>query len=179
MLDFFVGVYSIEEFKKYYSTLLDIRDYYVSRGRRRSGDFELGKDEEQYVERDPSHLIVWSNGAEIVGHCIWHETSTEEMSPGNPRDDDDRAGLMQLLGGKRDNLVELHEVWLRTEHRGKGFGEQFFDFFEDYVAVVGFDGIVYYTDNEAAVALCRKRGYKEGFLESSGWYLFALPISRD
>jgi len=177
MLDFLVGALSIEEFKKYYCTLSDIRDYYVSRGQRAPGPFELGQEEEVHIARDPNHLIIWVDEGDIVGHCIWHETSTEEMIPGDPRDSDDRDCLRHLFGGVKDNLVELHELWLRIEHRGKGFGSEFFSFFEDYVSKNGFDGIVYYSDNKAAVALCRKRGYKEAFLESSGWFVFTLTFS--
>ena len=177
MLDFLVGDYSIEKFKKYYSTLSDLRDFYVSRTHRESGPFELGPDEEQHVLRDPDHLIVFTNEGEIVGHCIWHETSTKDMIPGQPRDDEDRVCLRQLFGGERTNLVELHELWLRSEYRGRGFGQQVFSFFEAYVEAAGFDGIVYYTDHEAAIAICRKRGYREAFLKSDGWYVFALPFS--
>jgi GNAT superfamily N-acetyltransferase len=177
LLDFIVGGYSIEEFKKYYCTLSDLQTYYVSIGSREPGPFDLGLDEERHVERDPNHLIVMTNEGKTVGHCIWHETTTEEMNPGNPRDNDDRDCLRQLFGGEKDNLVELHELWLRSEHRGKGFGHQFFDFFEDYVSASGFDGVVYYTDNGAAIALCRKRGYKEALLESSNLYVFVLPFS--
>lgn len=173
MLNFFVGGLPNEDFRKYYSALSDLQDYYVSRCNRESGPFELGKEEQQHVERNPNHLIIWREEGEIVGHCIWHETSTEEMIPGDPRDDDDRNCLRHLFGGGKDNLVELHELWLRTEHRGKGFGRQFFDFFEDYVSAE-FDGIVHYTDHKAVIALCRERGYRESFLESSGWFVFAL-----
>jgi GNAT superfamily N-acetyltransferase len=179
VLDFFVGSFSIDEFKKYYSTLRNLQEYYISRTHRQPGPFELGRDEERYVESDPHYLIIWRDKGEIVGHCIWHKTSIEEMSPGNPRDDDDKECLRLLFGGEKDNLVELHELWLRTEHRGKGFDEEFFDFLENYVSMTGFDGIVYYTDHKRAVALCRKRGYREDFLDSSGLYVFALPFSID
>ncbi|MFW9769803.1 MAG: GNAT family N-acetyltransferase [Candidatus Thorarchaeota archaeon] len=177
MLDFFVGAYTIEEFKKYYCTLSDLRDFYVRRTGREPGPFELGPDEEGYIMRDPNHLIVWTDDGEIIGHCVWHETTTEEMIPGDPRDDDDRSSLHQLFGGEKDNLVELHELWMKTDHRGKGLGHQVFDFFEDYFSENGFDGFVYYTDHIAAINLCRKRGYEEGFLESSGWYVFVLSFS--
>lgn len=179
MLDFVVGPFSVEEFEKYYRTLSDLQDYYISIGSREPGPFGVGPDEARHIERDPNHLIVFTNGGEIVGHCIWHETSTEDMIPGDPRDEEDRDCLLQLFEGERVNLVELHELWLRSEHRGKGFGHQFFDFFEDYVSGGGFDGIVYYTDHKAAVALCRKRGYREALLKSAGWHVFALPFSID
>jgi GNAT superfamily N-acetyltransferase len=177
MLDFLVGAYSIEEFKEYYSTLSDLRDFYVSRTHRDPGPFKLGPDEEQHFLRDPNHLIMFTNEGETVGHCIWHETSTEEMTPGDPRDEEDRDCLRQLFGGEKTNLVELHELWMRSEYRGRGFGHLFFSFFEAYVEAAGFDGIVYYTDHEAAIAICRKRGYREAFLKSGGWYVFALPFS--
>ena len=175
-LDFSVG-YEVEKFKEYYKTLDDLYEYYKTRGLRDSIIFELGEDERLHIERDNNHLIIWTDKGEIVGHNIWHETTTDEMTQGDTRDDDDRDTLRQLFGGEKDNLVELHELWLKTEHRGKGYGNQFFAFFEDFVSQNGFDGIVHYTDHPGVIALCRKRGYKEGFLEDSGWYVFALPIS--
>ncbi|MFW9808419.1 MAG: GNAT family N-acetyltransferase [Candidatus Thorarchaeota archaeon] len=179
MLDFIVGGFSIEEFRKYYRSLSDLQEYYISIGSRQSGSFDLGTDEEQHIERDANHLITWIEEEQIVGHCIWHETSTEEMIPGDPRGEEDRKCLKQLFGGKKDNLVELHELWLKSDHRGKGYGHQVFSFFEDYVSKAGFDGIVYYTDHEGAVSLCRKRRYKEAFLENSGMFLFTLSFSID
>ncbi|MHA2142978.1 MAG: GNAT family N-acetyltransferase, partial [Candidatus Thorarchaeota archaeon] len=92
------------------------------------------------------------------------------------RDEDDRETLRKLFGGKRENLVELHEVWLRTEHRGKGHGHRFFSFFEYFVRERGFDGIVYYTDDIAAIALCRRRRYNEGLLKNEGWYVFSHSV---
>ncbi len=176
MLEFIVG-YDIEKFREYYSTLSDLQKYYISRGLRQAEAFALGEDEKQHVENNPKHLILWIGEGKIVGHNIWHESSTDEMTPGSPRDDDDREILRRLFGGTTENLVELHELWLRTEYRGKGYGCQFFDFFEDFVSRSGFAGIVHYTDHPGVIALCRRRGYKEGFLEDSGWFVFALPIS--
>jgi GNAT superfamily N-acetyltransferase len=175
MLQFIVG-YDLEEFKKYYSTLSDLHEFYIRRTSRDPGQFKLGDDERLYVERDNRHLIIWTDATEIVGHCIWHETSTDEMTPDDPRDDDDKETLRALFGGQKENLVELHELWLRTEHRGKGYGHQFFDFFESFVTQNGFDAIVHYSDHPGVLALCRKRGYKEAFLDSSGWYVFVLKF---
>ncbi|MHA2359903.1 MAG: GNAT family N-acetyltransferase, partial [Candidatus Thorarchaeota archaeon] len=171
MLEFIVG-YDVEQFKEYYCNLSDLQTYYISIGSRNSGPFKLGGAEKQHLENNPKHLIIWTDNEEIVGHNIWHETSTEEMTPGDPRDVDDRDTLRKLFGGITENLVELHELWLRTEHRGKGYGRQFLDFFEEFISQNGFDGIVHYTDHPGVIALCRKRGYKEGFLEGPGWYVF-------
>ena len=178
MLEFIVG-YDVEQFKEYYCDLSDLQTYYISIGSRGSEPFKLGGAEKQHLENNPKHLIIWTDNEEIVGHNIWHETSTEEMTPGDLRDVDDRDTLRKLFGGITVNLVELHELWLRTEHRGKGYGRQFFDFFEDFVSRNEFDGIVHYTDNAAVIALCRKREYREAFLEGPGWYVFALPFSID
>ena len=82
-----------------------------------------------------------------------------------------------FFDGKRENLVELHEVWLRTEHRRKRYGHSFFAFFENFVRERGFDGIVYYTDDKGGIALCRRRGYSEEFLESDEWYVFAHLVT--
>lgn len=176
-MEFIVG-YDLELFKKYYESLHDLHQFYESKGLVEPSSKELGKSELDHIKRNPAHLIVWRQGHNIVGHTIWHETSNEEMIPGDSRDEEDRRVLRQLFGGEKDNLVELHEVWLRTEKRGKGYGNRFFDFFEGFTAERGFDGIVYYTDDLSATALCRKRGYREAPkpLEGEGWYVFALPI---
>ncbi len=175
MLDFIVG-YDLEEFKKYYSTLSDLHEFYIKRTSRGLGEFKLGDDERFHVENDIKHLIIWVDSIEIVGHCIWHETSTDEMTPEDPRDDDDKETLRDLFGGQKGNLVELHELWLQTKHRGKGYGHQFFDFFESLVTRSGFDGIIHYSDHPAVIDICRKRSYKEAFLESSGWYVFVIQF---
>lgn len=176
MLEFLVGTVSIGEFMKYYSTLSDLHEFYIGRTSRDSGEFKLEVEERFHLDNDIRHLIIWKDSTEIVGHCIWHETSTDEMTPGDPRDNDDKETLRALFGGQKENLVELHELWLRTEHRGKGYGHQFFDFFESFVSQNGFDGIAHYSDYPGVLALCRKRGYKEAFLDSSGWYVFALKV---
>jgi len=173
MLEFVVG-YDLEEFEEYYSTLSDLQEFYINRTARDTGEFRLGDDERFHLENDIRHLIVWTDATEIVGHCIWHETSTDEMTPGDPRDHDDKETLRALFGCQKGNLVELHELWLCTRHRGKGYGTQFFDFFENFVFRSGFDGIIHYSDHTAVLAICGKRGYKVAFLESSGWYVFTL-----
>jgi GNAT superfamily N-acetyltransferase len=107
------------------------------------------------------NLVVWRENGEIIGHAIWHETNTEEHRKGDPRDKEDREILEKLLGGKK-SFVELHEVWLMEEHRGKGYGKQFFEFFEEFMRDKGYGGIVFYAHHPAALAICRKRGYEEG-----------------
>ncbi|MFW9966329.1 MAG: GNAT family N-acetyltransferase [Candidatus Thorarchaeota archaeon] len=170
-MEFIVG-YDVEQFEKYYVVLDDLHTFYRTRGLRESRINELRDDEREHIESNSDHLIVWIDQDQIVGHTIWHETSTDEMTAGDPRDAEDREILRKLFGGKKENLVELHEVWLRTEHRRKGYGHRFLEFFENYVRERGFDGIVYYSDNPAAIALCRRRGYAEGFLEGEEWYVF-------
>ena len=145
----------------------------------------LGETEEYWVTKDPSHLIVWKEDNEIIGHAIWHETSIEEHRKGEPRDKEDREILKKLLGRKKD-FVELHEVWLDKKHRGKGYGKKFFEFFEKFIANRGYDSIVYYAYHPAAVAICRKRGYKEAYgLQEKGiegelqtMYVFYLSLKR-
>lgn len=176
-LEFIVG-YDLEEFKEYYKILDDLHDFFEAHGVVEPALRGLGDDERRHIERNPSHLIVWKERGEIIGHAIWHETSTDEMIPGDPRDDGDKERLHYLFGGARENIVELHEVWLKSAQRGKGYGTQFFDYFEEFVSKRGFEGIVYYTDNPAAVALCRRRGYREAreTPEEYGWFVFALQL---
>lgn len=175
LLEFVVGC-DLEQFKRYYKTLGDLHSYYKTLGLQDVNVGELGVVEEGIV-RDPSHLIVWRENNEIIGHAIWHASNTDEHRVGDPRDKEDKEILKGLLGGKKD-FVELHEIWLRKKHRGRGYGKRFFEFFEDFIKKQGYDSIVYYTDNPAAIAICRKRGYKEGFLAKENWYVFYLSLSQ-
>lgn len=176
-MEFVVG-YGWKAFNEYYQTLDDLQSYYKSLGLIEFTNMAVGETEARIIKADPSHLIVWCDRQDVVGHAIWHETSTEEHHIGDPRDEDDRANLRMIFGGKNENLVELHEVWLRTQYRGNGFGKQFFTFFEKFIHKRGFGGIVYYTDNSAAIAICRQRGYRETELESKGWKTFALALTH-
>jgi len=47
------------------------------------------------------------------------------------------------------------------EHRGKGYGKQFFECFEQFIRNKGYDSIVYYADHPAPLRICRQHGYKE------------------
>ena len=174
-MKFVVGC-DLEEYKRYYRTLDDLHDYFKTLGLTDVKFGELGATEERIIKRDPSHLIVWRENDDIIGHAVWHETNTEEHRKGDTRDKEDKEILRRLLGGKKDNIVELHEIWLRKKHRGKDYGKRFFEFFEHSIRNKGYDSIVYYTDNPAAVAICRKRGYKESFLEKEKWYVFCLSF---
>ena len=154
----------IEEFRRYYNETLG----------------ELGGTEEQIIKEDPSHLIIWRKTDQILGHAIWHESNTEEHPNGVPRDKTDAELLEKLLGGKKE-FVELHELWLKIKHRGKGYGKQFFEFFEEFIANKGYKSIIYYTDNPAAIALCRQRGYKEVYgvkVEERTFNVFCLSLER-
>lgn len=176
-MEFIVG-YSWDAFNEYYQTLDDLQSYYKSLGLNGFTNMAVGETEARIIKADPSHLIVWCEGQDVVGHAIWHETSTDEHHIGEPRDEDDRVNLRRLFDGKMENLVEVHEVWLRPEHRGMGFGKQFFTFFEEFIRERGFVGIVYYTENPAGIAICRQRGYREAELESKGWKIFALVVNQ-
>jgi GNAT superfamily N-acetyltransferase len=135
---------------------------------------ELGPTEEGHISRDPSHLIVWREGEEIIGHALWHEESIDGFRATG--DEEIRGALERLLGEKR-NFVELHEIWLGEKHRGKGYGNRFFEFFEDLVKRRAHDSIVFFTAHPAALAICRRRGYKEIFLP--GEKLHILQLTND
>lgn len=124
------------------------------------------------------NLIVWRENGEIFGHAVWHESNTEEHRKGDSRDEEDREALHRFFGGKKD-FVELHEVWLAKEHRGKGYGRPFFEFFEQFMRDKGYDSIIYYADYPAALAICRKRGYKEDYLPKMKEYIFYLPLKEN
>jgi len=166
-VEFVVGC-KFDEFKRYLQRI----GLYKEEG-------ELDK-LEIFLNNKLFNLIVWRLDGEIVGHAIWHETNTEEHRKGDPRDKEDREILERLLGGKKD-FVELHEVWLREELRGKGYGKRFFEFFEEYMKKRGYDKIIFYAHHPAALAICRKRGYEEGGfvnIEEVAEYVFYLPLKR-
>jgi len=129
------------------------------------------------VIKDPSQLIVMKENNKIVGHAVWHESNTEEHRKGDPRDKEDTEALEKLLGGKKRDFVELHEVWLIEEYRGKGYGELFHAFFEKLMKNKGYHDIIFYAHHPAAVAICRKHGYKEGgYLKELKEYVFYLSL---
>ena len=142
-LEFSLGC-GLEEYKKY---------YLGTRG-------PLGEDEEGIIQKNPEHLIIWKKDDKIIGHALWHAASTREHHPEDPRDQEDRKILENLLGGEK-KFIELHEVWLKKEERGKGYGNQFFDFFEKFITDQGYQDVIYYAYDTAAIGLCRQRGYKE------------------
>ena len=159
---FVVGC-DLEEFKRYYR-----RNGYAD------GDLEhLIKK----VIKDSSQLIVWRKNDKIVGHAVWHESNTKEHRKGDPRDQEDTEALEKFLSAKK-NFVELHEIWLMKEHRGKGYGKRFFEFFEEYMKSRGYDQIIYYADHPAAIAICRKRGCKEDYLKKLKEYVFYLRLKH-
>jgi GNAT superfamily N-acetyltransferase len=173
-LRFEVGC-DLEEYRKYQKTS-GIHDYLKWVGVTDVVYGELGPFEEAHIKRDPSHLIVWRENNEIIGHVIWHEERVDSFRL--PGEEEVRIVLERLLGEKKD-FVELHKVWLEEEHRGKGYGKKFFEFFEDFAKKRGFDSIVYYTGNPAAIGICRKRGYKEDILsypKKESWHVFYLSL---
>ena len=163
-MEFEVGC-DLEEFKRY-----------LKKTGRYSKEGELDW-LEAYLRKGLLNLIVWRKDGEVVGHAIWHESNADEHRKGDPRDEEDREALRRLLGGKSD-FVELHEVWLLEEYRGKGYGERFFEFFEEYMRNRSYHRIIFYAHHPAALAICRKRGYKEGgsiTLDGVAEYVFYLP----
>jgi GNAT superfamily N-acetyltransferase len=166
LLRFVIGC-ELDEFKEYYR-----RNGFP--GEQDTG--ELGITEEKIIAQDPTHLIVWRDNNEIIGNTIWHETNTDEHRTGDPRDREDREILRKLCGGRKDNIVELHEIWLVNKFRGKGYGKSFFDFFEEFIREKGYDSFVYYADHPAAIAICRKRGYKEDYAKSIREHVFYCQL---
>jgi GNAT superfamily N-acetyltransferase len=57
----------------------------------------------------------------------------------------------------------------------KSYGNEFLGFFEDYMKSEGYINLVFYADHPAALAIFRKRGYKEvGHLKGRKEYVFCL-----
>lgn len=163
----------LEEFKRYYKRLAEDKEWQGIFGFTEEPDTSW----EKVLVENPTQLIVMRENNEIIGHLIWHESNTDEHRKGDSRDEEDKQILRRLLGGKKD-FIELHEIWLRQKHRGKGYGNQLFEFFEDFMRKKGYYSIVYYADHPAALAICRKRGYKEGFLEKEREYVFHLSLNN-
>jgi GNAT superfamily N-acetyltransferase len=158
----------LDEFKRYYMELARDKEW--------QGPFgfteEIGANWERVLVENPSLLLVFRDNDKIIGHAIWHETSIDEHRKGDLRDRDDREILKKLCSGKRGSMIELHELWLRKKHRRKGYGKRVFEFFEDFIRKKKYDCIVYYADHPAAIAICRKRGWREGFLAEQNWHVF-------
>ena len=163
----------LKEFKEYYRKLAEDKEWQGTFGFTE----ELGTSWEKVLAENPSLLIVMREDNEIIGHLIWHESSTDEHRKNDPRDEEDKQILNKLAGGKED-LVELHEVWLRQKYRGRGYGKQLFKFIEDFLTKRGYSSFVYYADHHAAIAICRKRGYKEDFMEKEKWHVFYLSLKQ-
>jgi GNAT superfamily N-acetyltransferase len=159
------------DFKKNGYTLDELREEF-----RETYD-DLYDTEEEIVSDDPSHLIVMVEDKLIIGWAIWHESNTREHRLGSPRDEEDIEILEKLSNG-RCAFIELHELWLKKAHRGKGYGKQFFDFFEKFVAEKGYDKLVFYAFNESAISICRKRGYKESYYENEKEFTFYKVVDR-
>ncbi len=156
-MDFVEGC-DFEEFSKYLAKL----GQYTA-----AGELEKLK---RFLDNDFMKLIVFREDGRLIGHAIWHESNTDEHRQGDPRDEVDKGILRGFLGGKGD-FVELHDLWLTDEYRGKGFGKRFFDFFEEYVRSRGYDSLVFYAFHPAALRICRERGYKEAYgVEECGPY---------
>jgi GNAT superfamily N-acetyltransferase len=168
--------YDYQGFANYYGSLESLHDFYKTLSLDDVIYGEVGPTLDAILKQNSSHLIIWKCDNEIIGHAVWHETSTDEYRVGDPRDSEECDLLRDLYGGRNDKIVELHELWLRPVNRGKGYGQEFFEFFEQYIRDQGFQGILYYTDNPSAVHICRKREYKEAFLANSQWHIFTLSF---
>jgi len=151
--------------------LKEFREYWSRNGYDGNLDYLMN-----VVIKDMSQLIVWRENNKVLGHSVWHESNTEEHRKGDRREREDTEALEKLLGGKKD-FVELHEVWLTEEHRGKGYGEMFHDFFEEFMKGKGYSDLIFYADHPAALAIYRKRGYKEGgYLKGAKEHVFHLSL---
>lgn len=151
MIDIEIGC-DIEEFKEYRINAIG----------------NTGDAEEDWIKKDPSHIIVLRENSKIIGHAIWHKSNSREHRPGVPREEKDTRIIEHLLGeNKNIEFIELHELWLIENQRGKGYGTRIVDFFEEFVREKRFKFVIFYAYNQSALILCRKRGYKEclGFKE--------------
>ena len=130
-MEFLIGY----DYKKDGYTFSELRKEYID-------EFgNSGEDDEEFLKEDPSRLIVMLEDKKIIGWAIWHESNTREHQPGYSRGAEDIKILEDLANGYHE-IIELHELWLKKDHRGKGYGTQFFDFFEKFVLEKGFSRII-------------------------------------
>ncbi|UCE11063.1 MAG: GNAT family N-acetyltransferase [Candidatus Thorarchaeota archaeon] len=165
-VEFKMGEEVDEEFLEYYSTTMPWR---------------FGPTEEKHIRSDPNHLITWRLSGRIIGHAIWHESSATEHTPGDKRTEQ-AISIHEQLMDRDTEFIELHELWLGVDYRGRGYGSAFIDFFEDFMRELGHNEIVHYTDNPSAIALFRIRGYKEAYGVVDGdniWNVFYLSLDVD
>jgi len=85
----FVEGCDFNEFSKY---LAKLRQYTGE------GELDLLK---RSLESGLFHLIVFRENDKIIGHAIWHESTTEEHRKGLPRDKIDRRILEGFMGKAR------------------------------------------------------------------------------
>jgi len=58
--------------------------------------------------------------------------------------------MIEIVRNLRETVpVRAHEIWLRREYRRKGYGKEFFKFFEECIKRRDYDSIGYYTDHPA------------------------------
>lgn len=81
----------------------------------------LGLTESRLIEENPDHLIMWRDVGVLVGHTIWHPSNAKVHPDGEEREAEDRRILEEELSVVGD-FIELHEIWLSDDHRGKGYG---------------------------------------------------------
>lgn len=154
--------------------LKELREYWNRSGYDENLDYLLN-----VVIRDTTQLIVWKENNKVVGHAIWHESNIKEHRKDAPRDKEDKEALERLLRKKKD-FIELHEWWLIEKYRGKGYGNEFLDFFETYMKSKGHVDLVFYADHPAALAAFRKHGYEEGeYLEGPKEYVFYPSLDQN
>jgi GNAT superfamily N-acetyltransferase len=132
--------------------LEELREYWNGSGYDGNFDYLMN-----VVIKDSSQLIVWREDNKVVGHSVWHESNTEEHRQGDPR--------------------EKEDIKVLEKYRGKGYGEMFHAFFEKFMKDKGYYHIVFYAHHPAAVAICRKQGYREGgYLKGLNEYVFYLSL---
>ncbi len=136
--------------------ILELKEYCEALG------LTLGETEKQLINEKPERLIMWREADKLVGHAIWHVSDTRNHPDGSPREYDDRRILEEELGVK-GNFIELHEIWLSDTYRGRGYGSEFFEYFEKMVREKGYQVIVYYADHPAALKICLNRGYQVSY----------------
>jgi len=83
----------LEEFKRYYKRLAQNKEWQGTFGFTE----ELGTSWERVFAENPSQLIVVREDGEIIGHLVWHESNTEEHRKGDPRGEEDKRVLGELL----------------------------------------------------------------------------------
>ncbi len=118
----------------------------------------------------PPHLMI-CRGKDVIGHVIWGGAGIDDA--GRRLSEDGRREVLAMLPDDRKGYLELREIWLRSEYRGRDYELKILRLFEDFARGRGHAAIVAMPRDGATVSLLRNAGYEEVALAGSDRALFS------